>query len=304
MKSHRTAAPSLSWRLLRLAVFASPVPSVRMRGLSAPALSAPVLSARVLSASVLSVLAASVPVPSAPVFVPAAAAALAQKAPATDAQLKAEIERKIGDLKLRSSRITVSVQDHVVTLDGTVPTLWLKREVIDRARKTNLIVQVDATIEIARAESDEQLAAEVGKRLRNYARYTVYDFVDGRVRDAVVALNGAVTMTIKQDEIIELLEKTPGVRDIKNGLTVLPVSPSDDRIRVVIANQIYRDPLFVNYSRVNPPIHVIVEHGHVTLIGIVTSQIDRQKAEAVAHMVSGVFSVDNQIRLSSELNGR
>jgi len=119
-----------------------------------------------------------------------------------------------------------------------------------------------------------------------------------------VALNGAVTMPIKQDEIIELLEKTPGVRDIKNGLTVLPVSPSDDRIRVVIANQIYRDPLFVNYSRVNPPIHVIVEHGHVTLIGIVTSQIDRQKAEAIAHMVPGVFSVDSQIRLASEVHGR
>ena len=270
MRSHRAAAPSLSWRLLCLAAFAS------------AALSMPVLLA--------------------PVVVPAVA--FAQKAPETDAQLKAEVERKIGDLKLRSSRITVSVHDHVVTLDGTVPTLWLKRQVIDRARNTSGIVQVDATIEIARAESDERLAAEVGKRLRNYARYTVYDFVDGRVRDAVVTLNGAVTMPIKQDEIVELLEKTPGVRDIKNGLTVLPVSPSDDQIRVVIANQIYRDPLFVNYSRVNPPIHVIVEHGHVTLIGIVTSQIDRQKAEAVAHMVPGVFSVNNQIRLASEVQGR
>jgi hyperosmotically inducible protein len=280
MKSHRAAAPPLNGRLLRLAVFASAALSVRV----------PI------------VLVLSVPVLSVPVFVPAVA--LAQKAPATDAQLKTEIERKIGDLKLRSSRVTVSVHDHVVTLDGTVPTLWLKRDVIDRARKTNGIVQVDATIEIARAESDEQLAAEVGKRLRNYARYTVYDFVDGRVRDAVVTLNGAVTMPIKQDEITELLEKTPGVRDIKNGLTVLPVSPSDDRIRVVIANQIYRDPMFVNYSRVNPPIHVIVEHGHVTLIGIVTSQIDRQKAEAVAHMVPGVFSVNNQIRLASEVQGK
>jgi hyperosmotically inducible periplasmic protein len=297
MKSHRAAAPSFKRCLLRLALVAPAVPGVR-------GLSARMPSARVLSVGVLSVLAASVPVLSAPVFVPAAAASLAQKAPATDAQLKAEIERTIGDLKLRSSRITVSVQDHVVTLDGTVPTLWLKREIIDRTRKTNGIVQVDATIEIARAESDEQLAAEVGRRLRNYARYTVYDFVEGRVRDAVVTLRGAVTMPIKQDEITELVEKTPGVRDIKNGLTVLPVSPSDDRIRVVIANQIYRDPLFVNYSRVNPPIHVIVEHGHVTLIGIVTSQIDRQKAEAVAHMVPGVFSVDNQIRLASELNGR
>jgi hyperosmotically inducible protein len=244
----------------------------------------------------------SVPVLNVPVVGPAVA--LAQKAPATDAQLKAEIERKIGDLKLGSSRVTVAVHDHVVTLDGTAPTLWLKRQVIDRARKTSGIEQVDATIDIARAESDERLAAEVGKRLRNYARYTVYDFVDGRVRDAVVTLIGAVTSPIKQDEITELIEKTPGVRDLKNGLTVLPVSPSDDRIRTVIADQIYRDPMFVNYSRVNPPIHVIVEHGHVTLLGIVNSQMDRQKAEAVARGVSGVFSVTDQIRLESEVQGK
>jgi hyperosmotically inducible protein len=265
MTSPRAATPSHTWHLVRLAVLASALLGVRA-------------------------------------FVPAVA--LAQKVPATDAQLKSEVERKIADLKLRSSRVTVGVHDHIVTLDGNVPTLWLKREIIDRARKTEGIVQVDATIDIARAESDEKLAAEVGKRLRNYARYTVYDFVDGRVRDAVVTLTGAVTMPLKQDEITELLEKTPGVRDIKNGLIVLPVSPSDDRIRTVIANQIYRDPNFVNYSRANPPIHVVVEHGHVTLIGIVTSQIDRQKAEAAARMVPGVFSVKNQILLSSEVQGK
>jgi hyperosmotically inducible protein len=270
MKSSRAATLSRNWHLVRFAVVSSAV--------------------------------LSVPVLRLPVVVPAVA--LAQKAPATDAQLKAEVERKIGDLKLRSSRVTVSVHDHVVTLDGTVPTLWLKRQVIDRARKTEGIAQVDATIDIARAESDEKLAAEVGKRLRNYERYTVYDFVDGRVRDAVVTLTGAVTMPLKQDEINELLEKTPGVRDIKNGLTVLPVSPSDDRIRTVIANQIYSDSNFINYSRVNPPIHVIVEHGHVTLIGIVTSQIERQKAEGIARMISGVFSVNNQVRLASEVQGK
>jgi hyperosmotically inducible protein len=251
----------------------------------------------VLASAVLSVPALNVPAVG-------PAVVLAQKAPATDAQIKAEIEQKIGDLKLGSSRITVEVHDHVATLDGTAPTLWLKRQVIDRARKTSGIEQVNATIEVARAENDDRLAAEVGKRLRNYARYTVYDFVDGRVRDGVVTLAGAVTMPIKQDEITELIEKTPGVQDLKNGLTVLPVSPSDDRIRTVIANQIYRDPMFVNYSRVSPPIHVIVEHGHVTLLGIVNSQMDRQKAEAVARGVSGVFSVNDQIRLESEVQGK
>src|SRR5947208_1165766 len=75
----------------------------------------------------------------------------AGQASTDDAQAKADIERRIADLKLGASRVTVAVRDHVVALDGTVPSLWLKRQVIDRARKTKGIVEVDSTIDIARA---------------------------------------------------------------------------------------------------------------------------------------------------------
>jgi hypothetical protein len=62
----------------------------------------------------------------------ATTATLAQKvSSATDAEIRAEIERKIAGLKLGSTRVTVSVHDHVVVLDGILPTLWLKRQVID-----------------------------------------------------------------------------------------------------------------------------------------------------------------------------
>jgi hyperosmotically inducible protein len=86
-------------------------------------------------------------------------------------------------------------------------------------------------------------------------------------------------------------------------ITLLPVLQMDDRIRVTIANRTYTDPLFGYYSRANPPIHVIVENGHVTLVGIVASDIQRRKAELTARSVSGVFSVDDKLRLESELRG-
>jgi hyperosmotically inducible protein len=231
------------------------------------------------------------------------AAALRQTAPA-DAQIHAQIERRIRDLKLGSSQVTVAVHDRVVTLDGIVPTLWLKRQLIEFARKEKGIEEVQSTLEIARAENDEKLAAEVGKRLRGYTRYTIYDFVDGRVRDGIVTLNGAVTMDLKQAEIDELIEKIPGVRDLKDGVTVLPLSSSDDRIRASLGNQIYRSALSASYSQVNPPVRVIVEHGHVTLIGTVVSQVERQKAEVAARMMPGVFTVDNRIQLASEQRGK
>jgi hyperosmotically inducible periplasmic protein len=219
----------------------------------------------------------------------------------SERQLQADITRKIAGLKLRSSHITIDVHDHTVRLDGTVPTLWVKQQIIDLAHKTTGVQNVESTIQIARAESDARLAAAVSRELQQYPRMTVYDIVDGVVREGVVTLTGAVTDAGKTDEIIERLEKILGVQAITSQIKELPVSPLDDRIRVAIASQIYANPLFDNYSRATPPIHVIVENGHVMLVGIVTSDIERRKADAIAHTVPGVFSVDDQIRLASEL---
>jgi osmotically-inducible protein OsmY len=38
-----------------------------------------------------------------------------------------------------------------------------------------------------------------------------------------------------------------------------------------------------------------VENGHVTLTGAVNSEVERRKAETVARMTPGVFSVNNKL---------
>src|SRR6188472_1387510 len=116
-------------------------------------------------------------------------------AQATDAQLKSQVERKVSDLKLGRSRVTVMVADHVVTLDGIVPTLWDKMQIIDFARKLDGIMEVRSRIEIPKAESDTQLAQEVGKQIRGYSRFTVFDYVEGNVKNGVLTLTGAVTIS-------------------------------------------------------------------------------------------------------------
>jgi hyperosmotically inducible periplasmic protein len=42
-----------------------------------------------------------------------------------------------------------------------------------------------------------------------------------------------------------------------------------------------------------PPIHIIVENGHVTLAGVVATEADRNIANIQANGVPGVFSVKN-----------
>jgi len=151
-------------------------------------------------------------------------------------------------------------------------------------------------------KNDEMLANEIAKQVRNYVFYTIYDDVQGSVHDGVVTLSGKVTMPYKASEIGKLVARVPGVREVDNKISTLPVSTFDDELRVAIASQIYRDPLFWNYAiQVNPPIHVVVENGHVTLTGVVNSEVERRKAEAVARTTFGVFSVDNKLRLDSEM---
>ena len=149
---------------------------------------------------------------------------------------------------------------------------------------------------------DHMIANEVSKRVRQYVFYTIYDDVEGSVHDGVVTLTGKVTMPHKASDIGDLVARVPGVREVDNKISTLPVSTFDDQLRVTIASQIYRDPLFWNYAiQVNPPIHIVVENGHVTLTGVVNSEVERRKAEMVARTTSGVFSVDNQLRLDSEM---
>ena len=157
-------------------------------------------------------------------------------------------------------------------------------------------------VAVMRSESDAILANEIAQRIRQYVFYTIYDDVEGSVHDGVVTLTGKVTMPHKASDIGNLVARIPGVREVDNKIATLPVSTFDDQLRVSIARQIYRDPMFWNYAiQVNPPIHIVVENGHVTLTGVVNSEVERRKAETVARTTFGVFSVDNQLRLDHEM---
>jgi hyperosmotically inducible protein len=48
-----------------------------------------------------------------------------------------------------------------------------------------------------------------------------------------------------------------------------------------------------------PPIHIIVDNGHVTLVGVVASDSDKTRAGMAANTVHGVFSVDNKLRVEN-----
>ena len=90
-------------------------------------------------------------------------------------------------------------------------------------------------------------------------------------------------MPYKKDDIGKRVAGIDGVREVQNNIEVLPVSSYDDQLRHRIARAIYGNPSFWNYAAMaNPPIHIIVENGRVTLTGVVNSNVERMLARSLA----------------------
>lgn len=148
---------------------------------------------------------------------------------------------------------------------------------------------------------DLQVFNDISKTVNRYAHFTIFDDIDVVVKDGIVALTGDVTMPYKREDIEKRVAKVDGVLHVRNQIKVLPVSLGDDRLRYRITRAIYDNPQFWNYAiGPNPPIHIIVEHGHVTLTGVVNSETDRMIARSLAS-VFPAMSVKNNLKTNAEV---
>jgi len=144
--------------------------------------------------------------------------------------------------------------------------------------------------------SDDRLATAVITAVRGYSSLSIFDDVTVNVSDRAVTLSGAVTAPYKRDEIGARVAKIDGARSVTNNIHVLPVSSTDASLRIRIAQAIYTNPAFWQYAAMAcPPIHIIVEHGHVELTGVVNNETERTLAYALAQ-VDGVMSVKNDLK--------
>ncbi len=149
---------------------------------------------------------------------------------------------------------------------------------------------------------DFQVFKDVATSVERYTQFTIFDDVSASVKDGVVTLTGKVTMPYKRDDIGRRVAKVDGVRDVRNQMIVLPVSQFDEELRYRIARSIYNNSNFWNYAiMANPPIHIVVEHGRVTLTGVVQSEVDRMLARSLATQF-GAFSVTNALKTDAEVS--
>jgi hyperosmotically inducible periplasmic protein len=130
--------------------------------------------------------------------------------------------------------------------------------------------------------------------------YSVFDNLAFRVVGYQVALSGQVTRPTLKTDAENVVKKIEGVEGVTNRIEVLPLSSNDDSIRWAVYRSVYGHGVLNRYALgANPPIHLIVKNGDVTLEGVVASAMDRNIAGIQANGVPGVFSVKNNLKVQS-----
>ena len=151
---------------------------------------------------------------------------------------------------------------------------------------------------------DLQVFNDISNSVNRYSYFTIFDDVSANVENGVVTLTGKVTMPYKRDDLEKRVGKVDGVRRVVNRITVLPVSGFDDDLRYRIARSIYSNSNFWNYAiMASPPIHIVVEHGRVTLTGVVQSTVDRMLARSLANQF-GAMSVQSELKTEAEVRAQ
>jgi hypothetical protein len=179
----------------------------------------------------------------------------------------------------------------------------------------------------AQQQAMVKLAEAVRKQIVTNPQYGVFDFIHFAIKGNDVILRGQASRPILKSSLENSVKRIPGVGSVKNEIEVLPLSPNDDRIRAAVYRAIYGPGSTLQRYTANrgfgarldqnsiarraggitndPPIgwhaiHIIVNNGNVTLAGVVDSSGDLAIAGMRANMVSGVFSVDNDLQVAGK----
>lgn len=156
-----------------------------------------------------------------------------------------------------------------------------------------------AASESARVSTQKPLAEQVAHQLALVPWYGVFDDLAYSVNGTQVTLTGAVVNPATKSDAVGYMKHIKGVTSVTDNIKLLPPSSMDFQIRRAEYRSIFGFGDLYRYSMgAIPSIHIIVDTGHVTLVGYVSNKADSQMAYMRANSVPGVFSVTNNLQIA------
>jgi hyperosmotically inducible protein len=149
-------------------------------------------------------------------------------------------------------------------------------------------------------KAQQNLIKEVRHQLVLLPYYSVFDNLVFRVQGSKVILMGQVVRPTLKSDAEAAVKSIEGVTSVENDIEVLPTSPMDDQVRRAVYRAIYGEPALSRYAlSAVPSIHIIVKNGNVALEGVADNDSDKNMAGLRANGVPNVFSVKNNLVVSS-----
>jgi hyperosmotically inducible periplasmic protein len=146
------------------------------------------------------------------------------------------------------------------------------------------------------AKAQERITKEVRHQILLLPDFGTFDNIAFKLNGYDVILYGQVVQASLKSDAEKVVKKIEGVERVENRIEVLPTSGNDDRLRRDVFDAIYRYAPLQHYGvGSNRPIRIIVNHGNVTLEGVVDRESDKNMAGLRANGVPGVFSVRNNL---------
>lgn len=218
----------------------------------------------------------------------------------SNAQIVAEIQDHLYHAHVFDhGQVHVEYADGVATLTGSVDSYGVKLDAERAARRQDDVNQVVDQINVnTGGVTPEQIVEKARHEILTYYAYTIFDHLTLQTDGNRLIIAGEVDQPFKKGDIGNFLAHIKGVSELTNNIQVLPTSNYDDELRIAIARSIYNDPYFVRYGdQANPPIHIVVKNGNVTLYGVVNSQVDKAKAATDARFAGTFFSLNNELQV-------
>lgn len=163
-----------------------------------------------------------------------------------------------------------------------------------------LVLGIGGTVHNIAAQSNPRMVRQIRNELVTLPYYGVFDWLTYQVQnDGTVVLSGQVVRPSTKSDAEGRVKDVDGVSRVVNQIEVLPLSPSDDRLRLAVYRAIYgyNSPLFRYATQSVPSIHIIVNRGRVTLRGVAANKGDANLAYIRARGVPGSFAVSNELEI-------
>lgn len=147
-----------------------------------------------------------------------------------------------------------------------------------------------------------RLERQIRKEILMLPYYGVYDAIGYQIDGNTVTLSGYFVRPTTKKDAEEAISDISGIGRVVNNIEVLPLSPSDDRIRARVLQTLANrgGSLYRYFLGANPAIRIIVNRGRVSLEGFADSKGDADRAYILARSVPGTFAVTNNLKVISD----